>query len=138
MRWHKLVAVGAVAIALAACTMPEERSMSAISSSDLPHTTDTTFERDVIDSDQPVLVEFYAEWCGPCRHMEPILADLARMYHGKIKVVRVDVDKNPLVAQRYRIQAIPRMMLFKNGDLVDDVLGATSRERLSYSVERTL
>jgi thioredoxin-like negative regulator of GroEL len=70
--------------------------------------------------------------------MEPILEDVARMYHGKIKVLRVDVDKNPRVAERYRIQAIPRMMLFKNGDLVDDVLGATSRERLSYSVERTL
>jgi thioredoxin 1 len=138
MRWHKSVAVGVIVIALAGCTMPQERSMSAISSSDLPHTTDTTFERDVIDSNQPVLVEFYAEWCGPCRHMEPILEDVARMYHGKIKVLRVDVDKNPRVAERYRIQAIPRMMLFKNGDLVDDVLGATSRERLSYSVERTL
>lgn len=115
-------------------TQPEVQSTT----STILETNDRNFEHDVIDSNKPVLVDFYASWCAPCKRMEPVLEDLATMYRGKVKILRVDVEKNPEVASRYRIRAIPHIMLFKDGDLVDDVLGMTSRERLSYSVERTL
>lgn len=111
---------------------------STVAKVGIPQTTDASFERDVIDSDVPVLVDFYASWCQPCKRMEPVLQDLATMYNGKAKVVRVNVEENPELAKRFRITAIPHLMLFKNGDLVDDVLGMTSKERLSYSLERTL
>lgn len=106
--------------------------------SSIAETGDASFEREVLDAKTPVLVDFYASWCQPCKRMEPVLEDLAQMYSGKVKVVRVNVEENPKLAKRYRITAIPHLMLFKDGDLVDDVLGMTSKERLSYSLDRTL
>jgi thioredoxin 1 len=132
-----LLACAAIGL-LSACTSVRHDSNHSIAMTDIAQTNDAKFEHDVIDSDQPVLVEFAADACPPCEKMEPILEDLAMMYKHKVKVVLVDVHKNPRVAQRYRIVAVPRLMLFKNGDLVDDVLGATSRERLSYTLDRTL
>jgi thioredoxin 1 len=113
-------------------------SGSTAAFSQIAETSDARFERDVIDSDEPVLVDFYATWCRPCREMQPVLEDLAKSYKHKVKVVRVDVEKNPRIATRYRIEAIPRLMLFKNGDLVDDKLGVTTRESLSSTIDRTL
>ena len=124
-------------LALSACT-PQSVDRGQAYASTLPETNSKAFEKDVIDSDVPVLVDFYAVWSEPCRSMEPVLHDLSTMYDGKAKVVRVNVDENPELAKRFRIRAIPHMMLFKNGDLVDDVLGKSTKQRLSYTMERAL
>jgi len=137
-----LLAVGACAVSvLLGCAAKKELSPHAVGETvlaNVPETSDARFEHDVIDSDTPVLVGFYASWCPPCRRMDPILSDLATMYKDKAKIVRINVDKNPKISTRYRITAVPHIMVFKNGDLVDDVLGQTSRERLSYTLDRTL
>jgi thioredoxin 1 len=128
----------AVVALLSGCASSRQDLQRTVVSNDIGQTTDAKFERDVIDSNQPVLVDFFAAGCQPCEKMQPILEDLASMYKHKVKVLRLDIQKNPRTAERYRIVAVPRMMLFKNGDLVDDVLGTTSRERLSYTLDRTL
>jgi thioredoxin 1 len=90
-----------------------------------PHiATDATFEQEVMRASQPVLVDFWAPWCGPCRMVEPILEKLAHEMAGRLRVVKVNVDQNPLTAQRYGIQSIPTMMVVKNGQIVDQWMGA--------------
>jgi thioredoxin 1 len=90
-----------------------------------PHVaTDATFEQEVLRASQPVLVDFWAPWCGPCRMVEPILEKLAHEMAGRLRVVKVNVDQNPLTAQRYGIQSIPTMMVVKNGQIADRWMGA--------------
>lgn len=86
--------------------------------------TDKTFEQEVLRSPQPVLVDFWAPWCGPCRMVEPILEKLAREMNGRLRVVKVNVDENPATAQRYGVQSIPTMMVVKNGQVTDRWAGA--------------
>lgn len=135
---NRLSCVAAAIILLSGCSTGPVETGRKVAPTNIAETSDARFERDVLDSDTPVLVDFYAVWCGPCRRMEPILQDLAKQYRHKVKVVRVDIEKNPTLAMRYRVEAIPRLMLFKDGDLVDDKLGVTSRESLSYTLDRTL
>ena len=82
--------------------------------SSLSHVTDASFEADVVKSDIPVLVDFWAEWCGPCRMIAPVLEDLAKEYAGKIKIVKVNVDENSVSAATYGVRGIPTLLLFKN------------------------
>jgi thioredoxin 1 len=98
-----------------------ERSMPA---SDTHYVSDAEFKAVVLDSKEPVVVDFFAEWCGPCKAMAPALDQVATEMKGKVKVVKVDVDQSPATAQAYRIQAMPTMMLFKDGKVVDQHVGA--------------
>lgn len=86
--------------------------------------TDANFETEVLKSDKPVLIDFWAEWCGPCRAIAPTIDELAGEYSGKVKVMKLNVDENPEVPGKFRIRGIPTLLMFKNGQLVDQLVGA--------------
>jgi thioredoxin len=92
--------------------------------------TDANFQDEVLDSTKPVLVDFWAEWCGPCRMIAPSVADIADEYDGVLTVAKVDVDENPAVPGRYGIIGIPTLMLFKDGQVVERITGALPKERI--------
>ncbi|NJM75383.1 MAG: thioredoxin [Acaryochloridaceae cyanobacterium RU_4_10] len=98
--------------------------------------TDTTFKEEVIDSDVPVLVDFWAPWCGPCRMVAPVVEEIAEQYQGQIKVVKVNTDENPNVASQYGIRSIPTLMIFKGGQRVDMVVGAVPKTTLANTLEK--
>lgn len=97
--------------------------------------TSTNFETEVLQAKDPVLVDFWAPWCGPCRVIGPVVEEMATQYAGKLKVGKLNVDEHPMVAQRYGITGIPALLFFKDGDVVDTVVGAVSRNVLQKHVD---
>lgn len=100
--------------------------------------TDASFDQEVLQSDLPVLVDFWAEWCGPCRMMGPVVEELADSYAGKVKVCKLNVDENPQTASRYQIMSIPTLLLFKGGQEQDRIIGYQPREQLAGRLELSL
>ena len=92
--------------------------------------TDSSFGEDVLKSSEPVVVDFWAEWCGPCRMIGPALEELAGSMDGKVKIVKLNVDENPATAAKYGIMSIPTLMLFKNGELASRQVGAAPKQKL--------
>ena len=108
-------------------------------SSDLiKHTSDASFETDVLRSDKPVLVDYWAEWCGPCKMIAPILDEVSKDYDGKLRVAKMNVDENRDVPSKYGIRGIPTLMLFKNGQLAATKVGAMSKAQLTAFLEQQL
>lgn len=100
--------------------------------------TDASFEQDVLKSDVPVLVDFWAPWCGPCRMVAPIVEEIANDFEGSIKVFKLNTDENPNIASQYGIRSIPTLMLFKDGQKVDTVVGAVPKTTLAGTIAKYL
>lgn len=97
--------------------------------------TDDNFKSEALESDKLVLVDFYADWCGPCKMMAPIIDELAKEYEGTVKVGKLNVDENPKTTMQYRVMTIPNMIIFKNGEAVDNVVGVVSKNVLKEKIE---
>lgn len=102
------------------------------------HVTDDTFEPEVLQADKPVLVDYWAEWCGPCKMIAPLLDDIAKDYAGKLKVAKLNIDENQATPPRYGIRGIPTLMLFKNGNLAATKVGALSKSQLMAFIDSNI
>ncbi|NND73104.1 MAG: thioredoxin [Rhodothermales bacterium] len=97
--------------------------------------TDANFQKEVVESDVPVLVDFWAEWCGPCRVIAPTIEQLAKEFEGRAKVAKVDVDSNPQISMNYGVRSIPTLLYFKDGQVVDQLVGAAPKAVLAEKLE---
>ncbi|HHX12971.1 MAG TPA: thioredoxin [Clostridiales bacterium] len=97
--------------------------------------TDANFQSEVLEADVPVLVDFYADWCGPCKMMAPVIEELAGEYEGTVKVGKLNVDEQPSTAQKYRVMSIPTILVIKNGEAVETIVGAVSKSSLVEKLE---
>jgi thioredoxin 1 len=102
------------------------------------HVTDDTFEPEVLQADKPVLVDYWAEWCGPCKMIAPLLDDIAKDYAGKLKVAKLNIDENQATPPKYGIRGIPTLMLFKNGNLAATKVGALSKSQLMAFIDSNI
>lgn len=102
------------------------------------YTSDATFESDVLRADVPVLLDFWAEWCGPCKMIAPILDEVAREYDGRVRVAKLNIDENPSIPPRFGIRGIPTLMLFKNGSVEAQKVGALSKKQLVEFLDSNL
>ncbi|MFZ1538109.1 MAG: thioredoxin TrxA [Chromatiaceae bacterium] len=102
------------------------------------HVTDASFEQDVIKADDPVLVDYWAEWCGPCKMIAPVLDEIAAEYQGRLRVAKLNIDQNPDTPPRYGIRGIPTLMLFKQGEVEATKVGAVSKSQLTAFIDSNL
>ena len=100
--------------------------------------TDSNFEREVIDAEIPVLIDFWAPWCGPCRAIGPVVDELAKEYDGKLKVVKMNVDDNPLTPSRYGVRSIPNLLLIKSGVVKDQIIGAVPKGQFVAAIDKVV
>jgi thioredoxin 1 len=109
-----------------------------MASQDVVTLEDSTFEQEVLKSETPVLVDFWATWCGPCKAIAPAVDDIAREYKGKIKVAKLDIDSHQQVPQKYGIRSIPTLLVFKGGRVVDTIVGAVPKAKLLDAVKKVV
>jgi thioredoxin 1 len=100
--------------------------------------TDTNFQNEVLKSDKPVLLDFWAEWCGPCKMIAPVVEEIAKEYDGKLKVGKVDVDSNQQTSMEYGVRSIPTLLIFKGGKVVDQLIGAVPKKMLTEKISKHL
>ncbi len=102
------------------------------------HTSDDSFENDVLQAEQPVLLDFWAEWCGPCKMIAPILDEIASEYHEKLRVAKINIDENPQTPPKFNIRGIPTLLLFKGGSVAAQKVGAVSKSQLAAFLDENL
>ncbi len=107
-------------------------------SASILHVTDAEFEQKVLKSSEPVLVDFWAEWCGPCKMIAPILDDISKDYAGKLTIAKLNIDDNPATPQRYGVRGIPTLILFKNGEVEATKVGALAKSQLTAFIDANL
>jgi thioredoxin 1 len=107
-------------------------------SANIIHVTDSSFEDEVLKSEMPVMLDFWAEWCGPCRAIAPVLEELAKEYNGKMVVAKINVDQNPSTPQKYAVRGIPTLMIFQNGNVIGTKVGQASKSQLSAFIDSTI
>ncbi|HKI79106.1 MAG TPA: thioredoxin [Ignavibacteriaceae bacterium] len=100
--------------------------------------SDDNFETEVLKSQQPVLIDFWAEWCGPCRMIAPIVEELASQYDGKVKIGKLDVDNNQQTAMKYGVRSIPTLLVFKNGEVKETIIGAVPKQQIEQKLNAVL
>ena len=122
----------------AAATRPPPAASEDAMSDHIKHISDATFEKDVLQAGTPVLVDYWAEWCGPCKTIAPILDDLAKDYEGRLTVAKLDIDANPGTPAKYGIRGIPTLILFKGGEVAAQKVGALSKSQLTAFIDSHL
>jgi thioredoxin 1 len=100
--------------------------------------TDSNFDQEVLKSEQPVMVDFWAAWCGPCRALAPLVDEIAKSYNGKIRVAKMDVDKNMSTPQRYGVRGIPTLLIFKGGQVREQIVGYVPKETITKALDKSL
>jgi thioredoxin 1 len=111
---------------------------SAVSNPSIVHTSDATFDKDVLKSDKPVLLDFWAEWCGPCKMIAPILDEIADQYKDKLRIAKLNIDDNPATPPKFNIRGIPTLILFKNGTVEAQKVGAVTKSQLAAFLDSNL
>jgi thioredoxin 1 len=106
--------------------------------SNIKYVSDASFEQDVLKADGPVLLDFWAEWCGPCKMIAPLLEDIAKEYDGKITIAKLNVDENPKIPAEFGVRGIPTLTIFKNGQVAANKVGALSRSQLAAFIDSTI
>ena len=102
------------------------------------HLTDDSFKDEIINSDLPALVDFWAPWCGPCKMVGPIVEELAKEYDGKVKISKLNVDENQKIPSEYGVRSIPTLILFKGGESIEQIVGAVSKAKLDEMIKKAL
>jgi len=115
-----------------------KQSKGNFMSQHLSHITDDSFDQDVLKATGPVLVDFWATWCGPCKMIAPVLDELAEEYAGKLKICKMDVDANPGTAPKFNVKGIPTLILFKNGEVAGKKVGAMRKSQLAAFIDSTI
>jgi thioredoxin 1 len=107
-------------------------------SENITHITDSSFDQEVLKSDVPVLVDYWAEWCGPCKMIAPILDEIAADYEGKLKITKLNIDDNPATPPKFGVRGIPTLMIFKGGDVQSTKVGALSKSQLTAFIDQSI